>query len=84
MCPVCGARFRGAAACSRCGADLTIPMQLLARAFHLRQAARQAILEGDAARARALASQAQKIHRTETGRRLLYLSGSLLNLEVTH
>jgi hypothetical protein len=43
MCPVCLARFRGTRECSRCGADLTMVMKLAARAWRLREAAREAI-----------------------------------------
>ncbi len=77
MCPVCGARFRGTAVCSRCGADLTVLMRLQVRAFRLRQAARQAILAGQPGRARALVAEAQRIQRTPSGRRLEQLSAWL-------
>ena len=70
MCPVCRARFRGTRECSRCGADLTMLMGLAAGAWRLRQAARQALVEGDAGQAFALASEAQKICRTPAGARL--------------
>jgi predicted amidophosphoribosyltransferase len=70
MCPVCRARFRGAAECSRCGADLTVIMSLTAAAWRLRQAARQALGAGEAARARDLASQAQQICYTPVGKKL--------------
>ena len=39
-CPVCRARFRGVAVCSRCGADLARLMLLAAEAWRLREAAR--------------------------------------------
>jgi hypothetical protein len=77
MCPVCGARFRGAAVCPRCGADLTVLMRLQVRAYRLREAARRALLEGDAARARAAAAEAQRLHRTAAGRRLERLAAWL-------
>ena len=67
MCPVCQARFRGSAECSRCGADLGPIMGLVASAWRLREAARQAIAEGDMVRARALAAQAQELCRTPAG-----------------
>ena len=70
MCPVCQARFRGATECSRCGADLGTIMGLAAGAWRMREAARQAIAEGDAARARALAAEAQEICATPQGREL--------------
>ena len=74
MCPVCRARFRGTAACSRCGADLTLIMQLEAEAWRLRQAARGAFRAGDASAAQSLAARAQRIRRTPAGRRLELLA----------
>ena len=70
MCPVCQARFRGSRECSRCGADLGTIMGLAAVAWRMREAAREAIAEGDMARARALAAQAQEICGTPAGRDL--------------
>jgi hypothetical protein len=70
MCPVCRARFRGAALCSRCGADLTMLMTVVAAAWRIRQAARQALAAGDFARANSLASQAQQLSYTPAGRKL--------------
>jgi hypothetical protein len=77
MCPVCQARFRGSAECSRCGADLGTIMGLAADAWRMREGARQAIAEGDAERARALAAQAQEICRTPVGRDLEIVSSWL-------
>ena len=45
-------------------------MGLAAGAWRMREAARQAIAEGDAARARALAAEAQEICGTPQGREL--------------
>ena len=70
MCPVCRARFRGSSECSRCGADLTVVMTLVVSAWRMRQAARQALAEGEFARTRDLASRAQQICHTLTGRSL--------------
>jgi hypothetical protein len=70
MCPVCQARFRGSAECSRCGADLGTIMGLAAAAWRMREAARRAIAGGDLIRAHALAAQAQEICRTPAGRDL--------------
>ena len=70
MCPVCRARFRGATACSRCGADLTVVMTLAALAWRMRVAAREALAAGELARARELAAGAQEICYTQVGRRL--------------
>jgi len=77
MCPVCQARFRGATECSRCGADLAPIMNLAARAWRLREAARQAISEGDAERACRLASQAQHLCWTPAGCDLEIVSSAL-------
>jgi hypothetical protein len=77
MCPVCQARFRGSTECSRCGADLRTIMDLAAGAWRLREAARQAIAEGDLERARALAAQSQEICRTPAGRDLEMVSSWL-------
>ena len=77
MCPVCRARFRGAAECSRCGADLTVLMALAASAWRMRRAARQALAAGDPARARTLASQAEQVCHTTAGKRLEALSAWL-------
>jgi hypothetical protein len=77
MCPVCQARFRGSIECSRCGADLGTIMGLAAGAWRLREEARQAIAEGEAERARALAAQAQEICWTTAGRDLELVSSCL-------
>lgn len=79
MCPVCRARFRGTSECSRCGADLTVLMKLLAQAWRLRQDSRQAIREGDPGRAQALAARSQGLCRTPAGRRLEMLGSWLLD-----
>lgn len=73
-CPVCQARFRETAECSRCGADLTPLMALLARAFRLRAQARLRLIEGDAAAALGLAEAAEAMAPTARGRRLLALA----------
>jgi hypothetical protein len=70
VCPVCRARFRGMTTCSRCGADLTLLTLLAARAYRLRQQARQALRVGDGASALACVEQAQSLRAT--------LEGSLL------
>ena len=72
-CPVCRARFRGSAQCSRCGADLGAPMLLAAHAYALRQTARQALRRGDCASALAAAQTAQRLHSTVEGRLLSVL-----------
>ena len=77
MCPVCQARFRGARECSRCGADLTIVMKLAARAWRLREAAREAIRRDDPAAALAFALEAQETCSTPAGKRIQALSSWL-------
>ena len=77
MCPVCRARFRGSSECSRCGADLKTIMSLQAAAWRLREAARQAIAQGDPIQAGALASKAEALHHTPAGRRIQALSSWL-------
>ena len=79
MCPVCRARFRGATLCSRCGADLTMVMTLVASAWRMREAARQAVATGEFARANELASQAQELCYTSGGKKLEGLSAWLAN-----
>lgn len=61
-CPVCSARFRGSATCSRCGTDLSLPMRIAARALAIRRAAREALLAGDLARALRLSAAARRLH----------------------
>ncbi len=74
QCPVCHARFRGAAECSRCGADLTRPMLLALSAWRLRNTARAAIRSGDYARASTLAQAAQAQCPAKIGHSLLLLA----------
>ena len=76
-CPVCQARFRGARICSRCGADLEPLMVLAVKAWQLRQAARQALDEGDVERALGIATEAQGIQSTESGEALRLLGAWL-------
>ena len=76
-CPVCQARFRGTAVCSRCGADLARPMLIAAEAWRLREAARAAILAGEFERAVELARDAQAAQVTPAGEMLLRLGSWL-------
>ena len=78
---MCRAKFRGTRECSRCGADLSGIMMLLARAQLYRADARKSIYGLNFEKARGLAAEAQKDHATETGRRLLLLT-SWLNAEL--
>ena len=72
-CPVCRARFRGIATCSRCGADLTTLMMLSAHAYRLRQQARQALRAGDEAKALACVETAQRLQATPEGSLLRWI-----------
>ena len=76
-CPVCRAKFRGTRECSRCGADLTTLMILSAKARLCRNNARTAIHSGEFEKAHDLATEAQKTHATQTGRRLWLLTSWL-------
>ena len=69
-CPVCLARFRGSARCSRCGADLTPLMRLAARSHALLRAAIDALLAGDDIDARTCAEASVWLRATADGRRL--------------
>jgi predicted amidophosphoribosyltransferase len=73
QCPVCQARFRGAAICSRCGADLGRLMHLAAQAWWLREAARAAITAREFGRVVELAAKAQEVQSTPAGEALLRL-----------
>jgi hypothetical protein len=66
-CPVCQARFRGSAQCSRCGANLSPLMLLAAHAYTMRQSARRALRQGDCASAQDSAKAAQRLHSTAEG-----------------
>jgi hypothetical protein len=77
-CPVCQARFRGSATCSRCGADLDSLMSMIAKAFQLREAAKRALQAGDYEQAQRLASEAQATCSTRNGEDLRLLSSWLL------
>lgn len=52
-------------------------MRLAVGAWRLRDAARQALVDGNVERAHALASDAQHLHRTSRGESLRLLSGWL-------
>jgi len=60
-------------------------MNLIARAYHLRLEARQALQEGDFERARKLASEAETLCSTSKGEDLRLLSSWLLgSFELQH
>jgi predicted amidophosphoribosyltransferase len=62
-CPVCGANFRSAETCPRCGTDLHQLMRLAARAWALRETARARLRAGDLAGALRHAQSAAEVHR---------------------
>ncbi len=73
-CPVCNATFRGAAICTRCGADLGRLMRLVVEAWQLRESARKAIASGEFARGFQFAAKAQEIQSTRAGAALRKVS----------
>lgn len=77
MCPVCRARFRSSTTCSRCGADLTAVMTLVAAAWRARETSRQSLAAGNFVRSAALATRAGQLHRTPAGRSLESLTAWL-------
>ena len=71
-CPTCRAAWRETAVCARCGTDLAPLMRLAAKAWQLREQARQALCAGDrAADALAWARAACQLQATPRGLRLL-------------
>jgi len=72
-CPVCRAKFRGVAQCSRCGADLSILMQLAAQAWQQRRAALQSLQRGDGRAALVSIQEAERLHSTAEGRFLEFI-----------
>jgi hypothetical protein len=81
-CPVCRARFRGSAICSRCGANLEPLMTLVARAYRFRNLAAQALQQGNYQQAERFAAQAQAYCNTRRGQDLERLSAWLLHESV--
>jgi hypothetical protein len=74
-CPTCRAPWRGVATCGRCGTDLTMLMRIAARAWELREAARQALSKDDrVSDAVVFAHTACRLHATPQGQRLLALA----------
>jgi len=78
-CPVCQARFRGSAICSRCGADLTGLMLLAAHAYALRQSARRSLRQGDCQTALDSVKAAQRLHSTAEGSLILLVCSASAN-----
>lgn len=61
-CPVCGARFRGGPACSRCGSDLRALMRIAAQAWQARQRCRIALRDGNLDLALRWSEAARQLH----------------------
>ena len=72
-CPVCNARFRGHAICSRCGADLGDLMRVIIAAWRLRQQSRTALVDRREDLAVDRVKAAEALHTTVLGRRLACL-----------
>lgn len=74
-CPTCRAPWRQSALCTRCGTDLSALMQVVIRAWELREAARQLVNDGtQPAEAVRLARAACQLHATPQSRELLALA----------
>jgi predicted amidophosphoribosyltransferase len=74
-CPTCRAPWCQSALCSRCGTDLSTLMQVVLRAWQLREAARQLVCEDtQPAEAVRLARAACQLHATPQAQRLLALA----------
>src|SRR4029453_5230893 len=74
-CPTCRAPWRQSALCSRCGTDLSTLMQVVLRAWELREAARQLVCEGtQPAEAVRFARAACRLHATPQAQHLLALA----------
>jgi hypothetical protein len=82
-CPVCRAKFRGVSECSRCGADLSILMQLAAQAWLRRRAARQLLQRGNGRAAFTAIQAAERLHATAEGRFLEFICAAVEPVEIT-
>ncbi len=81
-CPVCRAPFRSQAECPRCGTDLSKLMLLIARSHQLRSQVRTALLERRYVEAARFAGEAQRLHNTEVGRKMVVAAGVLSMVRV--
>ena len=81
-CPVCRAPFLSQAVCPRCGTDLSKLMLLTARSHQLRSRARTALWERRYTKATRLAGEAQRLHNTEVGRKMVAASQALSMVRV--
>lgn len=67
-CPICKARLKDALLCPRCGADLTMPLEIEARAESLQQQVVTLLANGELPGARRLAEQLLTLKRTPLAR----------------
>lgn len=74
QCPVCKARFRAQRQCSRCGADLSRLMLVVASAYQLRCQAGQALRETRYRAAYELSTKAQDLHHTTLGQKMMLVA----------
>lgn len=81
-CPVCQAAFRAQAECPRCGTDLSKLMLLIAHSHQLRSRARTALLARRYAEAARFAGEAQRLHNTEVGRKMVVAASALSMVRV--
>ena len=81
-CPVCRAAFRAQTECPRCGTDLSQLMLLIARSHQLRSRARTALLARRYAEAARFAGEAQRLHNTEVGRKMVATARALSMVRV--
>ncbi|MBK8979488.1 MAG: hypothetical protein IPM29_26610 [Planctomycetes bacterium] len=76
-CPVCSARFRGAAVCGRCAADLGDLHRTFAAAWRARRDGWRRLLRGDATAAAAAARRSLGLAVSPSARRLAWLADLL-------
>ena len=81
-CPVCRAPFRNQAECPRCGTDLSKLMLIIASSHQLRSRARTALLARRYTEAARLAGEAQRLHNTEVGQKMVAASQALSMVRV--
>lgn len=83
-CPTCSSPFRRTRICPRCGSDLGEFMTLIVAATRLRNAARQALQDGDARDAVERASASLELHATPAGLELLAMARLCLAATTAH
>lgn len=81
-CPVCKAPFRNQVECPRCGTDLSKLMLIIASSHQLRSRARTALLERRYVEAARFAREAQRLHNTEVGQKMVVAAGVLSMVHV--